>query len=226
MDQTSTLMTDPAPAPVTADQSGAPSPEATAPEGQQATVVDVSVQHGQEPGADAAPETKPNADAKPDPKDEGKPEGAPEAYDFKAPEGIELDAGVMDAFSAAAKELNLPQDAAQKMVDKVAPIWAQQQQTAFEGIKAEWADASRADPEFGGDKLNENLAVAKSALEKYGTPELLQLFESSGLGNHPEVIRFLYRTGKTTTEDNFVVGGNTNSNAQSTAQRMYPNMNP
>jgi hypothetical protein len=36
------------------------------------------------------------------------PEGAPENYEFKAPEGHEYDSSVINAFSEAAKELNIP----------------------------------------------------------------------------------------------------------------------
>ena len=55
---------------------------------------------------------------------EKKPEGAPESYEFKAPEGTQFDDAVIGAFSEVAKELNLPQDQAQKVLDKMAPVIA------------------------------------------------------------------------------------------------------
>ncbi len=43
---------------------------------------------------------------------------APEKYEFKAPEGREFDSEVVKNFSEVARELNLTQDAAQKILAK------------------------------------------------------------------------------------------------------------
>ena len=131
-------------------------------------------------------------------------EGAPEKYEFKAPEGKEYDAEIIGSFSEIAKELNLTQEAAQKLLDSMAPKIAERQMGQLEAIRNEWAQASQTDKEFGGDKLNENLAVAKKALDQFGTPELRALLNESGLGNNPEVIRFMYRAGKAISEDGYV----------------------
>lgn len=133
-----------------------------------------------------------------------KPQGAPEKYEFKAPEGKEFDAEIIGNFSEIAKELNLTQDAAQKLVEAMGPKIAERQLAQVEAIRNEWAQQSQADKEFGGDKLNENMAVAKKALDSFGTPELRTLLVQSGLGNNPEVIRFMYRAGKAISEDTFV----------------------
>lgn len=131
-------------------------------------------------------------------------EGAPEKYEFKAPEGQEFDAEIIDSFSEIAKELDLSQEAAQKLVDKMAPRIAERQAEQLEVIRNDWAQAAQVDKEFGGDKLNENLGIAKKALDGFGTPELRALLNESGLGNHPEIIRFMYRAGKAISEDSFV----------------------
>ncbi len=83
-----------------------------------------------------------------------------------------------------------------------------------------WADASRSDKEFGGDKLNESLAVAKQALDTYGDAELKSLLHSSGLGNHPALIRLLVKTGKTLATD-AVVTGRAPAGGKSLADRLY-----
>lgn len=138
--------------------------------------------------------------------DDQKAQGAPEKYEFKAPDGREFDAEVLNNFSEVAKELNLTQDAAQKLLDKMGPIVEQRQIQQIEQVRTQWADASRTDKEFGGEKLSENLAVAKKALDQFGTPELRTLLNESGLGNHPDVIRFMYRAGKAISEDRYVGG--------------------
>ena len=133
-----------------------------------------------------------------------KPQGAPEKYEFTPPEGKEFDAEIIGNFSEVARELNLTQDAAQKLVESMGPKIAERQLAQVEAIRNEWAQQSQTDKEFGGDKLNENMAVAKKALDSFGTPELRTLLVQSGLGNNPEVIRFMFRAGKAISEDTFV----------------------
>lgn len=153
--------------------------------------------------------------------------GAPEQYEFKAPEGKEFSPEVIGAFSEVAKELNLSQDDAQKVIDKIAPAFAERQANAIEQARTTWAESAKTDKEFGGDKLDENLAVAKKALDTFGTPELRTLLNDSGLGNHPEIIRAFYRAGKAISEDRVVTGQGGAAN-QGDARRLYAasNMNP
>ena len=143
--------------------------------------------------------------AKPEEKP-AEPEGAPEAYEFVPPEGHVLDDGVIGKFSEVAKELNLSQTNAQKVLDVMAPAIAERHQAALQTMTAEWADSARADKEFGGDKLDENLAIAKTALEKFATPEFRTLLNDTGLGNHPEVLRVFVRAGKAISPDTVVTG--------------------
>ena len=159
--------------------------------------------------------------------DKGKPEGAPDKYEFQAGEGRQFDDEVIGAFSEVAKELNLSNEAAQKVLDKVAPVLASRQEAQVAEARAQWAADSKADKEFGGDKLQENLAVAKKARDAFATPALVELLDQSGLGDHPEVIRFFVKAGKAISEDNFVAGGH-GSTQPATAQKLYSasNMNP
>jgi hypothetical protein len=132
--------------------------------------------------------------------------GAPEKYTFTAPEGTQYDPEILESFEGAAKEAGLTQDAAQKLIEKMAPAITARQIDQVQAIHQEWRDTSSADKEFGGEKLAENLGVARKALENLGTPELRKLLDDTGLGNHPEVIRLLFRAGKAISEDKFVGG--------------------
>ena len=134
-------------------------------------------------------------------------EGAPDKYEFNtkvtdAPE--ELDPEVITAFGEVAKDLNLPQEAAQKVLDKVAPVIQAKQAKVLEQAKLDWANDSQADKEFGGENLKANLDIAKSALDAFGTDALKSLLEESGFGNHPEIIRFMFRAGQAISEDSYV----------------------
>mgnify|MGYP003629858173 CR=1 FL=1 len=130
--------------------------------------------------------------------------GAPESYEFTDSEDYKVDGEVLNAFKDAAKDLNLSNEAAQKLVDKMAPQMAQRSADALAAMQQEWTASAKADKEFGGEMLAENLSVAKKALDAFGTPELGELLNQSGLGNHPEVIRMMYRAGKAISGDSYV----------------------
>lgn len=148
--------------------------------------------------------------------------GAPEKYEFSMPDGVKIGSPVIDAFSEVAKDLNMPQDAAQKILSKVAPVIEQQQAAQIAAVHAEWAEQSKSDKEFGGDKIAENLAVAKRALDVYASPELRALLNTSKLGDHPEMIRLFYRLGRDIKEDGIVKGG-APLKEKSMAERMFSN---
>lgn len=163
----------------------------------------------------AAEEPKPAAETP-------KPEGAPEKYEFKAPEGKQYPSDLLEPFSAAAKEAGLSQDAAQKVLDTMAPKLAERQSEQVKAVQTGWADASKSDKDFGGEKLAKNLAVAKKGLEAYASPELKTLLNDTGLGNHPEVIRMFLKVGQSVKEDTFV-GGEAAKGPADIAKSLYPN---
>lgn len=156
---------------------------------------------------------------------------APTAYtEFTIPEGAHTDPELMQEFTTAALQAGLKQEQAQHLIDmgaKMAQRINENHQRVVEQQRSDWEASSKADPEFGGEKLNENLAIASKAIEAFATPALKELFDTSGLGNHPEVIRAFYRVGKAISEDKFVGGGLGGDSApKSIAQQLFPNMNP
>lgn len=178
----------------------------------------------------AQPAEKP-AEAKPDDKPVEKT-GAPEAYEeFKLPEGYSLDEELGGSLKEAAKEMNLTQEQAQKLADlgaKQAQKFQEQQATAIEKARGEWAESAKTDKEFGGDKFGDNLAVAKKAMEAYASPELKTLLNQTGLGSHPEFIRLMWKAGQAISEDRFDTGRSANASAPSktAADRLYGNKQP
>ena len=145
-------------------------------------------------------------------------------YSFEMPEGIELDKSGVEEFTAIAKELNLPADAAKKLVDlEVKRVQAQQQ--AHSALVESWAEQVKADKELGGEKLQENLAVARKAIDEFGSPELKELLNSTGLGNHPEVVKLAFKIGKAISEDGFVRGQPKAAATESDlAKSLFPSM--
>lgn len=147
----------------------------------------------------------------------------PESYEFAMPEGVQLDKTAADEFTAIAKELKLDQATAQKVADVGAKM-AQRQAEAHVKLVETWTEAVKSDKEIGGDKLAENLSVARKALEAFGTPELKDVLNMTGFGNHPEVVKAFYKIGKAISEDRFVTGGAKGAETD-IAKRMFPSMN-
>lgn len=146
---------------------------------------------------------------KPDDKEQ-KPEGAPEKYEFTAGEGVELDTEALKDFEPVARELNLTNEQAQKLVDAYPKILAgvqQRQAEAWQKQTEGWAETVKADKEIGGDKLTANLSAAQRALEQFGDPELKEYLDSTGLGNHPALVKAFIKVGKAMSEDKVVTGG-------------------
>lgn len=154
---------------------------------------------------------------------EQKQEGAPEKYEFKPAEGQELDAAVLEQFEPIARELNLTNEQAQKMVDlygtKIMPMVQQQQVEAWQKTTEQWAADVKADKEIGGDNLTSNLSSAQRALAQFGTPELKEYLEGTGLGNHPELVKAFIKVGKAMSEDGMVTGKE--SGQRSAAEVLY-----
>lgn len=179
------------------------------------------------PAEQKADEGKPADEKKAD--DKGKPEGAPELYEFEVPKGLpdehQLDEQVLDSFAEVARDLDLSQSKAQKLLDKVVPTIHRRAMEQQAELHTKWIEAVKADKEIGGPKLDENLAVAKKAVKAYGSAELQQLLNGP-LGSHPEVLRFLVKVGRKVSEDKFV-GGNegqsVNLNDEAAmAKKLYP----
>lgn len=177
------------------------------------------------PAPAAATPAAPGTDGTPNPDGkapEAQAPNVPESYEFQMPEGVQLDEAAATEFSAIAKELKLDQATAQKVADVGAKM-AQRQAEAHANLVESWAASVKTDPEIGGDKMPENLATARKAMDAFGTPALKELLNSTGLGNNPEVIRAFFKAGKAISEDTFVAGRSPQG-SQDTASKMYPSM--
>ncbi|QPE15749.1 peptidase [Providencia rettgeri] len=145
---------------------------------------------------------------------------APEKYEFTAGKDQELDKEAVAAFEPIARELGLSNEQAQKIVDvygsTIMPQIAKQQEAAWQKQVTEWAETVKADKELGSV---ESIGNAQKAMDQFGTPELKQYLNDSGLGNHPELFRIFSRIGKAMSEDGFVSGSS--ENARSAADVLF-----
>lgn len=156
-------------------------------------------------------------------KKDDKPAGAPEEYaEFAAPEGVELDQDLLGEFKPLAKELNLSQENAQKLVDMAAKIVTKQLEAVTAQV-AQWAEDARADPEIGGDKLAANLALGKRVIDFAGGKPLRDALNETGVGNHPSLIKAFAKLGALISDD-MLERGQPAASEQDPLAKMYPSM--
>lgn len=145
----------------------------------------------EKPAAPAKVEEKPAAAAVSAVTEEFKP------YEIAPPEGIKVDEVSLKEFNAFANDLKIPKDKAEAFSHQ----FAKKQVEAVQQQIAGWRTLTEADKELGGANYEQNVGIAKKAFQKYGTPELLKVLETTGLGNHPEIIRWAHRVGKAMSDD-------------------------
>ena len=174
-------------------------------------------------GSEAPTETTAEGDGEGE--GEATPDGAPEQYsEFTTPEGYQLDEAAHTAFQDVAKDLNLTQENAQKLID----YDAKRTTEGTDAAKQQWNDtldgwktALKNDEVMGGAKHEESLALANKAIDAFGTPELRSFLDESGLGNHPELLRAFHKAGSAISEDQLVSGGGD----KATPRKFYNNSN-
>lgn len=166
---------------------------------------------------------------------------APETYDLKVAEGVALTPELKTQFEAIARELDLPQADAQKMLDlapELSKMFTSQLIDTAAKTSQVWAGEARADAEIGGGGdekiLAANMSVVAKGRDAFATPGLLKLLapfdpkenpNGTGFGNHPEVIRLFLHVGKSIGEDNKLVTGGFRTDDRSPADRLYSKTN-
>lgn len=137
----------------------------------------------------------------------------PEAYELTAPEGFSLDAKHVEAATPVFKELGLTNDQANKLM----PVAAEFAKDIASGIEARqlqevtaWRNErlteAKADPEVGGAKWDESIALSAKALDQFGATkgsEFRNWLTETGLGNHVEFIRMFSKIGREVGEGGF-----------------------
>ncbi len=153
--------------------------------------------------------------------------------EITVPDGVEVDKDVLTGFKTAAKEVKLDSKGAQKLFDYYVEQARQSEekiQSAWQEQKAKWREAASKDKEIGGAKFDENVKSARKVMDKLGGSAFKQALKDLDIGNHPEIIRFMYRVGKALSEDSLSdVGGGpaaASSDAEAALRKAFPSMYP
>jgi hypothetical protein len=154
----------------------------------------------------------------------------PEKYAFKMPEGVVLDETTLGIFEPIFKELGLSQEGATKLVEAYIPlIQSSADKVRDENLKqfaemvSEWKAETMKD--LGADS-KQKIAACGKALQKFGTPELREMLNQTGVGSHKELVKFMAKVGATISEDSFVdTPGQPNILSEADRlKKMYPSM--
>lgn len=157
--------------------------------------------------------------------EETKSQGAPENYsDFTLPEGVTISEEMTSEFKTLAKELNLSQEQAQKLVN----LQVKNSQGTTDRILTDYQQTvkgwkSESEKAFGGE-LKDRLTSSAKALARFeGGTQVKELLNQTGLGNHPAFVRLFSEIGKMISEDTMHEAGKKGT-PKSTAEIFYPNM--
>jgi hypothetical protein len=128
---------------------------------------------------------------KPKPKAEARP-GAPEKYDWKIQGDPSRVQAITKSLEPMARKLGMSNDEIHGVFDTFTSIAEQ----GKKDVLKQWATTLESDKEFGGDKLEETLALANSVVEQYGDDEFRGLLDQAGLRHNPAVVKLLARVAK------------------------------
>jgi hypothetical protein len=143
---------------------------------------------------------------------------APEKYEWKIQGEPEFVAAITGKFEPVAREAGLSNEQAHKVYDALTEGVRDNTQRMFQ----KWASALEADKDIGGDKLKENLGLAKTVVDKYGDSELRGLLTDAGLQYNPAVVRLLVRVAKDVSGDRLVQTSRPLPGPRSDAELFYP----
>jgi hypothetical protein len=181
------------------------------------------------------------AGVQPAPEGETAPEAAPEAEaqapepivyeDFKLPEGMAKDDPLLTKFADTASKSGLSQEAAQAVIDSLAPQITEAMQAPYkewEIRQTAWLTEINKDPDIGGSKLPQVQARIGKLLNdrNFVTEDFAQAMIETGAGNHPAVVRTFARLAARLTEAEPVRAGAPAAQPKSLAERLYPNLPP
>jgi hypothetical protein len=190
-----------------------------------------------EPASLLADLAKPTDEAKPADGGEAKPEdqeapAVPEVYEFKLPEGEELDEAAAPMVQELFKELGLPQEKAQEVLNKLLEIDKARQpspeqiqqhyETQAMELNKQWGAECQKLPELGGDNFTKSLETCSQVMVKFATPELRNFLNYSALGSNPEFFKFVHAVGSAMSQDTLEHGGAAAKGQRSLESVLWP----
>jgi hypothetical protein len=170
--------------------------------------------------------------------EEKKPEPrAPAEYtEFTKPSGVELDETAMSEFKSFAKEQDLTQDQAQKLLEfgsSRIKAMAEAPFKVWNEMQTKWQGEVKADPEIGGTKYEESVKTAAlvfvpgeaNPFVKTDAQALREALNTTGAGNNPAMVKLFVKMGQLLSEPGSLTGKPVSTDRQGTLlDKFYPTM--
>lgn len=140
---------------------------------------------------------------------------------FNLPENSLISPAALEAFKEHAAQANLPLQTLQKWVEQEEIRLQQEVQKQVQAQQKKcdaWIQQTQA---LLGEKWQEEVSRAVRAADVFGGPELRQLLEETGLGNHPAIVRTFAQVGKRIAEDVSATGAPGASADKTFTQALY-----
>ena len=149
---------------------------------------------------------------------------------LKLPDGVEITPEALDTFTPVAQKHGLSQEAAQELLSIHASTLkelADAPMKAWNDTRDAWVSEVQADKELGGAALAQVKTTISRALDVYGDPKVKEALNVTGAGDHPAIIRTLFRMAKALTEGGHVAGNPPTATAPPKGpQALYPDLPP
>ncbi len=148
-------------------------------------------------------------------KDEEKPEEKKDDkdkanFELKLKEDGILGEPALESVMEFAKDHGLNKAQAQGILDKQEEMlgrYVEAEDNAHAAELKAWRKTVVSDPIIGGSNLDQSSENAKRVVERFGTKELENLLDTTGYGDHPEIVRILSSIGAVMANDSLILGG-------------------
>lgn len=147
---------------------------------------------------------------------------------LKLPEKYALRRAALEEIAKNAKEHQLDSEQAQLAFESAEAAVLDQQTADKEMLKQSreaWLNQLKSDPELGGTNFPRTMENVRRVMTQYASPKLMKDLNDTGLGNHPELVRFVNAIAKRMGNDTFVAGTRAPAaSKKSIEETWYPNM--
>lgn len=150
----------------------------------------------------------------------------PKAMELKLPEGSLLKSAEVEKIAQIAKERGFSNEQAQLLLNEkdaaVREFADSQQKDIKQKIEVEWVKEIQNDKEMGGANYGKTVETAKRVIQRFDPDgSFSKVLDSTGLGNHPGLVKVLARIGAQMSDDQFIKAPAVDKKNKSLVERIY-----
>ncbi len=156
----------------------------------------------------------------------------PDNYDIKMSNGEQLQGEDLAKLNQVCKQAGLTNEQAQALFtayENDVTNFNQQLQSDYQQQVQSWVSEVQNDKELGGENFEKTKANIKNVVNKFGSKELADFLNTTGLGCNPTFVRFMNNVGSLMSNDKQFINGNATHQMTDQERRseilrkMYPN---